>query len=509
MMKTSDLFELLFSRLAWPSALTRERACVEIAKLCVAPEFSKDACDFLIKWLAAQHTETHSALAILVLIRARMEAEEGCLLPTAEEVEAHVRWPSLQSWLLLAEYQSNREPKVNLARCHSGEAPSSFSPRPFFNDHIRGFVPPIYEHWAKVLETEKLIPFRRQWSFEWETVLGRHPVTLSTDSLQFWISDRRPEGHLVAMDAPMSEIYRSAYLRTLAWAIDSLRIRWVDALWLAAETVPINLDLWNVRPSQRPRWWPRVTSVKGPVDTSAEAIFRTVEQLWVGEQSGTANWGADWSVAHADGRVHDGQSVYDLSIRGFFQKRVDGENPSTDEVFQWLASDPQSRAKTRRNSPVRLGLEIEYQDPQELSRRFGGWSLIPAAAWLDRGGPIAQWQWWRRFRGLQAPSACLTTDGYRMAFRPETIEFSNGNQVIGRWSDWTDGLSERQKGDLPPASGHVLLVNREAIREFAAEFGANFCWLVRVHVWFRKNSYDDYEEMHVDRAYGIGNLILP
>jgi hypothetical protein len=508
-MTNKDLLPLLFSRLTWPSVMARERACVEIAKLYASPQLSREFAEFLVEWIRSQHTETACGLGLLVMLRAQMEGTGATALPAVAELEALIPWPSLQSWLLFAEYEPDRQPKIDLARCHSGDPPASFSPPDFFQLHVRGFVPPIYDNWATTLESRRFISFPRQWAFEWECVLRRRPLQLSTDSLQFWISDRGEDGRLFAMDSPMSEVYRSAYLRALAWAVDSRRLPWVDALWLASETVPIDLDLWKVLPGRRPSWWPGVAVRKELIDTSADDIWRSVDELWATERSGAAAWGSDWSVAFADGRVHSGQSVYDVCVHGFFHKRIDAQDPSTDDVFEWLTTDPRLHAWVHAQSPVRIGGRIEALNAQRLSEEMSGWLLVPAVVGLNRGGAISRWQWWRGFRGLHAPAPCLAERGYEVVCRSDAIEFRDEAQVAARWSDWTDGLSERLKGNLSPATGQVLLIECDRLYKFAADFDATYCWLVRMHVWSREHSYEDYKQVHFDRTYGVGKLILP
>ena len=56
---------LLFTQLTWPSGLVRERACVQIAKLLLDPEYSGETRARLIAWMKSQNLESVNALGLL------------------------------------------------------------------------------------------------------------------------------------------------------------------------------------------------------------------------------------------------------------------------------------------------------------------------------------------------------------------------------------------------------------------------------------------------------------
>jgi hypothetical protein len=510
-MLNGDYLELLFSRLTWPSVFTRERACAEIAKLLNNPHHSKETSEFLVEWIKSQTTESECGLGLLALLRATDDAGRNSSL-----VELGIRlaipFPSLQSALFLAELEGNAHTEIDMSRWHSGEPPAGFVPSEFFHNYRTSYVPPIYDYLAEFLEVEARIDFRRQWAYEWKMVLDRKPIKQTPNAVQFWISSRRREGALLAMDSPMSEVYRSAYLRALAWAADCGKVEIRVVRDLAAETIPIDLDLWTVISTSRPEWWPVVNEIGGEkdLDTSPAQIWPLVDDLWASQNAGNCRWGADWSLAFADGRVHFGKSVYDLSIHGFFHKRIRSDDPETNEVFEWLTNHRQTRVIPICHSPIRLGGRLRCVDTQQLTKRFRGWSAVPAVVRLDREGAISRWQWWRGFRGLHAPAPCLGENDFELVCTPSSIEFVEDGRVLGRWSDWTDGLTERMKEGLSPPTGQTLLVRRDVIQQFAEQHNAAFCWLVRMSVRYLKNSYDDeFQEMHQDRTYGTQTLIMP
>jgi hypothetical protein len=291
-MNNEQHLSMLFSRLTWPSALARERACTKIAHLLVDPILALTVKDFFLRWLKSQDHESVCGLALLALLRAKLDGGGVCPIP-ASEVRSNLPWPSLQSSLLLAEYEPDETVQDELGAWHSGDPPGSFTSPCFFGEYVRNFLPPIHEHWAGEIEQRMLVSFRRQWSYEWDVVLKRRPFELSISPLRYWMGHREADERHIAFDTPLSEVYRSAYLRALAWAIDTRGMNRDVANLLVADTVPVNLELWPLRPGVRPGWWPVAGVSDAALETAPGDIWPAVDELWRGQQAGEAAWGPD------------------------------------------------------------------------------------------------------------------------------------------------------------------------------------------------------------------------
>jgi hypothetical protein len=500
---------MLFSRLTWPSPLARERACTAIAHLLAEPAHAPPVKVFLLLWLKAQHHESVCGLALLALLRAKIDAGGSCPIP-ASEVRACLPWPSVQSSLLLAEYGSDSTVPDEPGAWHSGDPPSSFTSPPFFGRHVRSFVAPVYDNSAKEIEQRMLVPFRRQWAYEWEIVLRRHPVELSVSSLRYWFGSQEADARCGAVDTPLSEIYRSSYLRALAWAVATRGMDKDVAASLAAETIPIDLELWQLRPGTRPAWWPTAAEAGSTaLETAPEEIWPAVEDLWHRQQARGAPWGEDWILTQASGRVRGGETVYDLSLLACFQLAVDPEDPSIGEVFDWCAKGDDTSVTPITGSRLRFTGKVRPSRAWDMATRFGGWSVMPAVGCIDSGGALSRWQWWRGHRGLWGPASSLTRGGYTFRRDGDTLAFESDGEVIGRWCDWTDELRERIAPNILPATGQMLLTRRDVIERFASENRARFCWVVRLTAFCRERHYELYRPIHDYRTFGVSRIILP
>src|SRR5690242_17379848 len=78
----------------------------------------------------------------------------------------------------------------------------------------------------------------------------------------------------------MTEAYRSAFLRTLAWASGDRGVHLGEVLFLAARACPIDFELWPLRPSRRPGWWPYSGKTNASIDVGPGEIWQQIALLW-------------------------------------------------------------------------------------------------------------------------------------------------------------------------------------------------------------------------------------
>ena len=142
-------------------------------------------------------------------------------------------------------------------------------------------------------------------------------------------------------DTEMSEIFRSAYLRALAFMADTNQLPFKYAVQFATAACPIDIELMRVVPLSRPNWWPRSdNSPIKSIDTSFASIWQQVESLWILQKDEMSflpdiEIGSNQMLIAGSGLVGDGESVYDLEICGAFQKSDGPMQPSASCHFGW------------------------------------------------------------------------------------------------------------------------------------------------------------------------------
>ena len=220
-MNETTILGMLFAQLVWPSLLVRERACTEIAKLLANPDYTEIVTSFLISWLKKQDLESVVCNGVLAVVRAKM-LEPAYSTPDSERISRAINKPSLLSWMLLRTLYPEFEDLPEISTWYSGDAPENFAVEAFFDKYATAFLLPVYyDFWVPTIERKTRLPFRRQWAREWQRAVGETQISVSTLPLDFWLRRREGEFQYAGADMKMSEVYRSAYLRALAWFLDS------------------------------------------------------------------------------------------------------------------------------------------------------------------------------------------------------------------------------------------------------------------------------------------------
>ena len=481
----------LFSRLTWPSGMVRERACVVIADLLINSQWTEIVQKHLIRWMKAQTLESIVAIGLLVFLRAKIQ-DSGFVIPPAEELSSACHRSSVLSWMLMNELMPNNVPSLNWATLNSGSAPENFQTDPFFTKYSRTFLPPIYTDSAKQIEARSRVPFVRQWAFEWHRILQNIGKQPSTDPLYFWGNEH--SDHYVAIDFELSEVYRSAFLRALAWAVMVGALSVTDAEYFALKTCPIDLGLWRLKSTSQPIWWPKADEREGRPNTIPAEIWKQVEALWNRQQAK----GDKWIVAEASGRVFETTTIYDLEIFGIFQACQGPSAPNLDELINWYKW--RNYAQHDACSLCFEGI-VERTSPDTLAQNFGDWSVLPVACRI-LPYTIPRWQFWRIYRGIWLPAPFLSCNPLTFRCSDDALIADDGEKIIGKWTDWTKGLREKITANLSPATGQHLLVQRENIETFAEESNLVFCWVCRLTGYHRKYDYEPYEQFVEYRQFG-------
>lgn len=486
----------LLSRMTWPSGMVRERACTSIAELLVDSRTRDNAQTTLLAWMRMQRLESVTAIGLLAFIKAKI-LDATFSLPPADELLTVVATPSILSDMLMEDLGYGTRPSWKAA--HSGSALSSFVADTFFEKWIQHFLPPIYHFLAKEVETREHIPFLRQWSFEWHGLLeaiDQKPSRDALDSRGYHESD-----HYVTWDPVVSEVYRSAYLRVLAWAVDTGRLSDSKARMLAREACPVDLGLWRLQPSQRPDWWPIVDDTPGEIDITPALVLSKVEALWRSQRETNE----EWIVAEASGVVRDGSTFYDLEICGLFQACDGPSRPDSADITYWYRGENPTQCSTRN---LRFEGSIESNSFSSMMRRFAHWIVAPCAC-TSSHWPSSRWQHWRPARGTWVPAPFLAPQPVTFTCSRDSVQFREGEEVIARWFDWCDGLREKGVGDLPFSTGQCLLVRRQSVDITQARTGFVFCWVCKLTAYYREGNHQPFETVETYHTFGGTSVVNP
>jgi hypothetical protein len=394
----------------------------------------------------------------------------------------------------LEESTSNRALRSSF---HSQTAPESFVATAFFEKQVRAFTAPIYAVNIERLQRLYSIPLWQQWAFEWERLVEAERTPLSTKPL--WFIGREHEARLPGADFKLSELYRSAYLRALAWSVATGGVDFKLARELAAVACPVNLDLWKVQPSRRPEWWPKVESEKGPLDTVPGQVWRQMAEAWGKDRRRKRR------ILAASGRVNESASLaYDLEVLGIFQASTGPRAQNLEAVFEWCAG----RGVDTVTAPLLFAGPILEEPIEDWTRRIGDWIVLPASGQVTYG-LSSRWQYWRMWRVPRLPAPFLVNEQLTFRCTPDTLCIEDSSGIRASLLDWTDGVTDRLVANLSPRSGIVLEADTGLISAFEAATKTTFAWICKLTGCHRRQSYETFEMFDIYESFGTTRVILP
>ncbi len=488
----------LFARLTHPEGMVRERACAAIARLLSTTETAGPTREGLWAWMEEQRLESVAGIALLVWIRSAIDN------PTIERPDSRYMArsfprPSLLSWLLLRELYGQSFPEPDWTSAFSADRHRDFEPDPFFLRHAVQFVPKILAKMANRVARETGAPVVEQWAWEWSRLVDQVSLVPDGHVLQFR-GDSESDLH-VSCDFRLSEIYRSAYLRTLAWAMLNGIIDRSDALEFAAKCCPIDVGLWRIALGRTPNWWPTGSESGETIDESVARVMGSLKSLFH-EQSRSRD---DWLLVQGSGLI-EGKNVHvELEIYGVFQKCLGPREPEVAEVlrgFRWKVSQ-----RLVFDSWIKFsGRLIPGQDSTD-SERIGDWEITPAFTRVE-SPVVTRWQWWRHCRQVWAPALCLIDGSLHVTVKENGIFYDHESSPVGSWADWSWGLRDKRNANLPPATGQALFVRRGLLEAFSDTNRSTFCWLWRMTGYHRRGNHGKYDTFSFEGELGATRICL-
>ena len=486
----------LLARLEWPSGLVRERTCAAIAQLLGDSSHRHAVNRRLLEWIGRQCLESLACNGLLALVRAK-ELNGEHVLPRRADLTSALQRPSVMSKLLLC-YLFPQEPVEHTwPDLHSGPSPEDARGDPFFTEHVRYYLPQQHYRDAEWLEKKTHTPFLRQWKYEWHSIVRGLGLKPTEEPLRW--ANAPYEGRYAAMDFRLGDVYRSAFLRALAWLIDKEAISETDSELFALPLCPIDVGLWRVKPQRTPPWWPRISATSQMVDTTPAQVWGGIEVALKAERSSDA----PWVLGAACGFAGDVEHPFLVEVHGLFQKCDGPRAASAESVARWI----DSRKRALHGPPSvsiegQISVEPEHVTPDVLD----DWWVLPACVRV-RPRPIHRWQHWRVWFDMHLSSPCLSSAQPVIEVDEDAVLVKDGGEVIGRWVDWTNGVGELLTRNLPPRAGQVLYLKRSAVEQFTSEHGCVFCWVCRVTNYSRKYSSGDFGESETCRLFGETRLL--
>jgi hypothetical protein len=457
---------MLMDRLSWPVKMVRWRAAKEIKKLIESELTRATATAALLRWLAERRFESEVVSALSVFLVVIPEAR-----PKLKVLCPHILKPSLLSEMMVEKmYAGSR--CGDWQRAHSGEPPDDFVASKYFENHKAAQVPLIFSNRLRSLEERYELPFMRQWAYEWQNLTNetgavetKYPSYLGDFGLQ-------RSGIFGQFVQRQSEVYRSAYLRTLAYAV---------AMWgmpprLAAtylfHALCILPNFFDVEPGKRPKWLRDLPARCLREGADLEAIGRHIVGAAKNRNRSLVALGTPFPAELAE--------FGDLTMSAFFV--TNDFVPSEGQVF-----GPDGNYCF----PDELGFNAERErlDARPVAGRTGSAISVCAEA-----HPVFHGFWHDDYfqRGLPLPASYCFEETTIQSADAGGLRILLDGQKVGEAVIWHDAWTPLYGEGSSTRCGVCTTMSRVKLNEVAKRLGMGIGWFVRLVYMHRKESYSDY-----------------
>jgi len=492
--------------------MVRERAASAIATLLTTATTAATSSLELREWIQNQPIETYAAYGLLPFLKAA-SLEVRFNSDFLRELFQAIRSPSLLSWLLFRELDADLAGQPQNWMLHSGPPPKDFQESPDFSNEVRYYLPHGYAHFAKWLADEPRIPFIRQWHYELKCLDGN--IKHSEDKgLDYWRTlDHRHCGYGAA-DPIGTEKCHSAFLRTLAWAVKEAGLPLDVAIERAATSCPLDLELWKIAPIQRVEWWPKLSALESKIAAGDTEIWPQVEKLW---EKQTRNLpfiandtvGSEWIIAAATGYVGTAGATFHLDIYAGLQQSFGGTVPKDEDIVSALNGKTKSGffLTVENASPLRLNGSIPLIPSSRCGVELADWHLLPLSCSVISEA-IPRWQIWRCLRSSRTLANWFSHKKCNVEVRDGALLTIHQGKAIGRWIDWTDGLTEHTLQNAPQRSGEIFLVNRRWFEELCNHYQGHLVWGCEITVFEFADRRNAPRSLSVFKTFGGSRIIV-
>lgn len=462
----------LFQRLKWPVPMARWRTAKQICNLLSDPDTRSSTTVMLLQNLDECRTESEVCEILTIVFLTSPEAR-----PTSTALKSRIHCPSILADIILERTYGMGQGIGGWNQAHSGEAPDDFEGSSYFEEHKTAHVPPIFISKIREMERISFYPFLQHWAYEWKTLRDKLGTHYTRYPSYFDDVSQTRSGIIGQYWQRMREVYLSAYLRTLAYAVDSLGM----PQWMADE-YSLNIvhgiaGLFNVEPSTRPVWLSDYPERFCAVDADLALLIR--ELLHVARTDGMRMISLDTPIASSV------QKFANLTISAHL---VTSDYELPDGAFLYEKMPPLSVADTFELKGPLAEITVEEARTEGITgdEVSACTQLFPI--------PFGTWQSEYLAMGLRIP-ASYTVPGVEIQCTRDGIEcIAADAKVTSRTQIWNDDWTPQYPKGGSTRCGTATMIDEKVLTESKEKLGRKLAFFVELRIWERENEYGDYFE---------------
>jgi hypothetical protein len=462
----------LFQRLKWPVPMSRWRAAKEIRNLLNDPATRSSTMDALLDYLEQCKTESEVCEILTIVFLTAPAAR-----PTRTALASRIRYPSILADIILERTYGLGQGIGGWGRAHAGQAPAEFKGGSYFEEHKTAHVPPILVNNLRKLERVSGFPFLQHWAYEWKILrdkLGTH----YTRYPHYFddVLDARA-GIMGQYWQRMREVYLSAYLRTLAYAVREWRMPQRIAEDYCVEIAHGIAGLFDVEPSARPAWlldFPERFCAPGADFTS---LIRELVQAARAE--GMRLVSLDTPVASSV------QKFANLTLSAHLVT-PDYELPDGAFLYEKMQLLQVADTFELMGLPGEISIEEASTEGKTGDEVAVCSCLFPI--------PFGTWQSDYFGMGLRIP-ASYTVPNTEIHCTHDSINcITTDGEVASRTRIWNDNWIPPHPKGGSTRCGTTTMIDQEVLAEAMERLRRKLAFFIRLRIWDREKEYGDYSE---------------
>jgi hypothetical protein len=447
---------MLMDRLSWPVKLTRWKAAKAIKGLIEQESTREDATRALLRWIAEARFESEVASGLSVLLVTAPDAR-----PSLETLCGHIAKPSLLSDLLIEKVYDGRH-CGGWRGAHSGWPPEYFVASKYFEDHKMAQVPRIFSHNVEYLDERFELPFMRQWAYEWQRLTDETQTARTGYPSYFGDYGQERSGIVGQFVQRQGEVYRSAYLRMLAFAVSTWGMPSRIAGTYLFDTFSVLPDLFDVEPRERPQWLS---------DLPARCLAENADLKRLGRRIVKAGTDGDDCLVALGTPLPVGLAEFgDLALSAFFV--TDDFVPSEEQALYPVGDN-------FRPDDLRFNAKLQSLEPSEITGRSG-----KAISVCSQAQPVYHGFWHDDYfqRGLLLPAKYCFEETAIQCADAEGLKLVVGGQVVARTEYWHDAWTPLSAPENPTRCGVSVMMQRDRLDAAVKRLGMKIGWRVQLDV---------------------------
>lgn len=465
--------EFLLERLRWPIRLVRWRAAQEIAALFASNKHRRLAHLVYLNWLKTRKLESEVISGLSVL----QCTDEGAL-PDFSALCAVITRPSVLADIVLQAVYGFNSKRGGWRDAHSGRPPASFEPASYFLKHRDVHVAPILGSTLGDLFEKYGVDLPRQWAYEWQCIMDSEGASYSGYPY-FFMDEYRDRGVYGQFSQRQCDIYRSAFLRVLAYAVSTgMSVEFASEV--STETLAVSSDFAKTRSVERPSWLTDLPDTFFNADADHyEATRNIVEET----------------------RKSTGRMLICLNTPA----SIDKEKFGYIKISAVLATEDFALSIAKEAyyggaSPWLIGVDtslnkvLPKENIEERLQPGATGSYLPLSLNIH---PFPHGFWHNDYLqiGMAFPASYCFNEITKAQCSEVGIDFESGGIVRGHWSVWHDHWSPLYPKDGHTRSAMLTTVDSNLCEQLSNDLRMRLGWIVEKRLWRSERDYSELKEI--------------